>query len=246
MNASLSNRIPRIKNRLLAAMRWDVQLQVQYGFYYAGAFVALAWIALLSSIPRETLARLMPIFIMGGMNITTFYFIAGQILFEKGEGTIEALIITPMRVWEYLASKAITLTVLAMLENLLIVALTYGFGFNALLLVIGMVLLGIIYALTGFIAVARYDSINRYLIPSMGYVLLLMLPVFEILGVWQSWLFYLHPVYAPLVLLKSAFVPAEPWQIVYGVLYSMIWIGLIYGWANRTFHNFIIRKDGLK
>ena len=38
----------------------------------------------------------------------------------EGEGTLMAQVVSPLRVWEYLASKVITLTLLSLVENLLI------------------------------------------------------------------------------------------------------------------------------
>jgi fluoroquinolone transport system permease protein len=227
-------------------MRWDIQLQFQYGFYYAGAFVTVVWIMVLSQLPSANLSLVLPAFIFLGMNITTYYFIAGLILFEKGEGVLEALIVTPMRTWEYLASKAATLTLLAMLESLIIVILTYGFGFQPLFLILGMGFLGAIYTFIGFMAIARYDSINEYLMPSILFMLVLQLPVIDYFGLWQSWLFYLHPIQAPLMLIKAAFQTVEPWQIVYGLLCSLVWVGLTYRWARAAFHSFIIRKEGVR
>lgn len=232
--------------RLISAMRWDIQLQFQYGFYYAGAFVTVVWIMVLSQLPSANLSLVLPAFIFLGMNITTYYFIAGLILFEKGEGVLEALIVTPMRTWEYLASKAATLTLLAMLESLIIVILTYGFGFQPLFLILGMGFLGAIYTFIGFMAIARYDSINEYLMPSILFMLVLQLPVIDYFGLWQSWLFYLHPIQAPLMLIKAAFQTVEPWQIVYGLLCSLVWVGLTYRWARAAFHSFIIRKEGVR
>jgi hypothetical protein len=54
------------------------------------------------------------------------------ILLEKGEGTLEAQVFTLLRTWEYLASKISTLTLLALVEN--IVILLVGFRFDVLLM----------------------------------------------------------------------------------------------------------------
>lgn len=232
--------------RLLATMRWDVRLQFRYGFYYAGVFVTVVWVIILRQFPPATLNLVLPAFVLLGLNITTYYFIAGLVLFEKGEGTLEALVTTPLRVKEYLASKVVTLALLGLLENLLIVVLTYGLGFQPLLLVLGMGFTAAIYTLVGFVLIARYDSINEYMMPSVLYVALLQLPVVDYFGLWPSVLFYLHPIQAPLLLLKAAFQPVEPWQVIYGLLYSLLWSGITYRWAARAFHRFVVRTEGVR
>lgn len=175
----------------------------------------------------------MPVFILSNLLIGTFYFIAGLVLLEKGEGTLIAQIVTPLRTWEYLASKVITLTFLALMENLLIVGLGYGLNFNLLPLLVGLISATALFILIGFVAVFRFNSINEYLFPSFLYTLLFIPPFLPYLGLGESWLFYLHPLQAPLLLTKAAFQPIATWQWLYGVLYAGLWIGLFLNGADR-------------
>jgi len=232
--------------RLLATVSCDIRLQFRNGFYYAAGLVALFWMVSLSQAPAASLSWLMPPFLMSNLLINTFYFVAGLVLLEKGEATLAAQIVTPLRTWEYLASKIITLTLLSLIENLIIVAAGYGLDFNPLFLLIGIISAAAIYTLTGFISVARYDSINEYLFPSAFYTLFFTPPFLDYFGLLESWLFYLHPIQAPLLLLKAAFMPVETWQWLYGLLYSVIWIALFYLWSRRTFYRFITTAEGAR
>ncbi len=176
--------------------------------------------------------------------ITTYYFIGALILLEKGEGTLAGLVVTPLRDTEYLTAKIMSLTFLAMLESILIVVLIYGFNFKPLPLLAGMLLLGGFYTMIGFVTIARYDSINEYLLPSGVVVMLLMLPLIDYFALWESAIFYLHPVQPALVLMRAAFVSVEPWEIAYGVFGSLLWLGLSFAWAHRIFHRFVVRAAG--
>lgn len=230
--------------RLTSTIICDVRLQVRNGFYYAAGFVALFWILALNQVPVKNLDWLMPVFILSNLLIGTFYFIAGLVLLEKGEGTLIAQIVTPLRTWEYLASKVITLTFLALLENLLIVSLGYGLDFNLLPLLVGLISATALFILVGFVAVSRYDSINEYLFPSFLYTLLFIPPFLPYLGLGESWLFYLHPLQAPLLLTKAAFQPIATWQWLYGVLYAGLWIGLFFEWSRQIFTQFVVAAAG--
>ncbi|MBE7555182.1 MAG: ABC transporter permease [Anaerolineales bacterium] len=232
--------------RLSATIICDVRLQVRNGFYYAAGFVALFWVLTLSQVPVENLGGFMPVFILSNLLINTFYFIAGLVLLEKGEGTLMAQVVTPLRAWEYLASKVITLTGLSLLENLLIVGLGYGLNFNLLPLLIGMSLATTLYSLVGFVAVSRYDSINEYLFPSFLYTLVFIPPFLPYMGLGESWLFYLHPLQAPLLLTKAAFQPVTTWQWLYGLLYAGLWIGLFLGWSRQAFAQFVVAAEGAR
>ena len=231
-------------NRWSAVLRLDVRLQFRYGFFYAGVFVAVIWLAILRLIPTESLTMVLPAFLLGQALTTTFYFVAGLVSLEKGEGTLEALIVTPVGSGEYLASKIVTLTFLSVAEGLVIVFATYGFGADLLLLAPAMILLSIFYTLVGFVIISRYDSIAEYLLPSVPYTLVLNLPLIDYFELWPHAVWYLIPTQAPLLLMKAAFQPIEDWQMIYAVTYSLLAVAIGYRWAVKTFHRFVVRSIG--
>jgi fluoroquinolone transport system permease protein len=242
--------------RLRAAFGCDVRLQYRNGFYYAAAFVALFWIVglrlfpvdhlsrLLDPFPAVELSRLMPVFILSNLFVSTFYFIAGLVLLEKGEGTLKAQAVTPLRNGEYLTSKIVTLTLLAIVENLLIVGAGFGLEFDPFPLIAGTVSAAAILVLIGFVAVSRYDSINEFLFPSMLYMLAFLPPFFDDLGLWNSKISYLHPLQAPLLLTRAAFQPISAGQWLYALPCAGLWIGLFFLWSRRIFGGFVISTEG--
>lgn len=234
--------------RLVSAIQWDARLQFRNGFYYASAFVAVVLIVFLSQfkLSQETLALLLPAMLLQNVLINTFYFMAGIVLLEKGEGILEGLVVSPLRQSEYLLAKTITLTLLSIVEVLVVAIALYGFGFNLILMAMGIALMGGFFALLGFLAVARYESINTFLLPSVLMVTVLSIPLLDYFGLWQSWLVYLHPVQAPLLLMKAAFQPVSNWQLAYGVAYSLVWIGVVYVLSQRAFYRFVILKQGVR
>ena len=231
-------------HRLAATVRLDLRLQLRNGFYYAVAFVLACWFVLLSRLPAIDWGYVLPPFVFGNLVMVNFYFVAGLVLLEKGEGTLEAQVVTPLADWEYLASKTVTLAGLSLVEQLVIVWSAHGGGFAAGPLVAGIVLAAVLYTLTGFLLVARYRSINEYMFPSVLFVAILSLPMLHYFGLWDHWLLYLHPFTAPLVLLVGAFRPIPPWQWVYGVLYSGAWAGLLLLAGRRAFDRFIVAREG--
>lgn len=232
--------------RLLATIRLDVTLQFRNGFYYAAVFIAALSVLLLRRLPGDRLAWLLPLFIVNNLIINNFYFVAGLVLLEKGEGSLEAQVVTPLRSGEYLASKAITLALLSLLETVVIAGLTAGLNLDILLLGGGTVVTAIFFMLAGFIVVARYDSINEYLLPSVLYTALLVLPLLPYTGVGESWLFYLHPWQPMLLVLQAAFRPLATWQLIYSLGTGALWLAFFYHVSQRTFHRFVIRREGTR
>jgi fluoroquinolone transport system permease protein len=232
--------------RLLAALACDTRLQYRNGFYAAAAFVAGVLVLLLRWLPVGYRGWLLPPLVLTNMQINTFYFIGGLVLLEKAEGSLEAVVVTPLRPREYLASKVLSLAGLSLAEALAIVLASYGTGFDPWPLAVGVVLVAALYCLYGFLVVVRYDSINEYLFPSMVYTSVLSLPLLDYLGIWESRLFYLHPVQAPLVLLRAAFHPVATWQMAYGVLYGGLWVVPLAMLGGRAFRRFVVAKEGVR
>lgn len=233
--------------RLLAVARWDVQLQYRNGFYYASAFVAGAVIVLLWQFPKVDYGPFWPAIILENLLVNSFYFMSALVLLEKGEGTLEMQIVTPLRRSEYLVSKTLTLSLLSVIETLVIVVAISGVHFRWLPLLVGVLYLVGVLALYGFFVVARYDSISDFLLPSVLWTVGYSLPLLYYFNVWRSPLMFLHPVQAPLVLIQAAFDPGLPgWQVVYGLVYGAVWLGISYYAAQRAFYRFVIRKEGVR
>lgn len=222
-------------HRMIATLRTDARLQLRNGFYYACAFVLAIYALALSQLPGlgARLAWLVPALVLNNLAITTFYFVGGQVLLEKAEGSLSAQVVTPLRAREYLASKTITLTLLALAYNLAVVSLFTGWRISPAL-ALGLAAAAAIYTLFGVVAVARYSALNEYLIPSAGYVGALMLPVPAYALGWRHPLLYLHPIEAPLTLMRGALEPLGAGEWAYGLLYSLLWIGLAAWLARRA------------
>ena len=112
-------------NRLSSAMRWDLVNQWRQGFYVAAAFVVALWVLVLLALPGTVVDLLLPFIVFFDLSIFGFYFMAGMLFLEKGDGVLEALVVSPMRSWEYLSAKSATLALLAVLVSVAIVLMAY-------------------------------------------------------------------------------------------------------------------------
>jgi fluoroquinolone transport system permease protein len=232
--------------RLLSTARWDVSLQFRNGFYYASAFTAIVMIVLLKQLPGVDFGYWWPAIITGNLTINSFYFMAGIVLLEKGEGTLEAQIVTPLRPWEILGSKVLTLGLLSLFETLVMIVIVQGANFNWFLMVTGIALYIAMLSLYGFIVVVRYDSISEFLLPSAVWTMGFSLPLLYYFDIWRSWVMFLHPLQGILILLQAAFAVVPVWQIVYGIGYSLLWTGILMWLSLGAFHRFIVTKEGAR
>jgi fluoroquinolone transport system permease protein len=231
--------------RLAATVGTDVRLQFRNGFYYAAAFIVAMVAFLAMQLPDLDWSPWLAPIIFGNLVTATYFFIGGLVLLEKAEGTLEAQVVTPLRVSEYLGSKVVTLAALSVIENIALVALIGGFHYRFGLLALGVVCAAVIYILLGFVAVARYDSINEYLMPSVLYVWILSIPMLDYFELWTTPLMILHPLQGALVLIRAAFIPVAPVDYLSGLLSALIWIVIASMLGRRAYQRFVIRKEGV-
>jgi fluoroquinolone transport system permease protein len=64
--------------------------------------------------------------------------------------------------------------------------------------------------------------------------------------IWRSWIMFLHPLQAPLVLMQAAFETLPAWQVVYGLAYGLLWVGIAFQLAMRSFNRFVVVKQGVR
>lgn len=228
--------------RLVSSLATDVQVQFRQGFYFVSGFIVLIFTALLAQLPKGNLdlSLVVPSFLLVNFVLTTFFFVGALVLLEKSEGTLYGLVVTPLRVGEYLFAKVASLTGLATLESALVVLFVFGLPPNILPLLLGLLLLGTLFTLLGFAVIARFRSINEYLLPAGFGVMLLLLPLLESTGLVSSPLFYLHPAQPAVTLLRRAYAPVSTLELVYAVLGSLSWAALSFLWARQVFARHIV------
>ena len=238
--------------RLAAALRTDALLQARnqlYGISIAVSVLsafALAWLS-----PREQLHGTVPLTVLAFAGGSTLLYVVAMIILERADGTLSAVIVSPLRPWEYLASKVLTLSFLAVLEGALITA-------GALLLLgrtgpvalpngwiaVGLVALGVMHVLIGIILVVRYDRLLEALLPMSALALVLQLPAFYFVGASDSPLFLLVPSAMPTMLVRGAFVPLAPWEWAYALLGTGAVLAVLVPWALRAFDRHVVGRAG--
>jgi len=231
--------------RSAAVLKYDLKFQFRHGFYYVYVIVTLSYIAFLNLLPHDLRPPAAVLLVFTDPCVLGFFFIGGIVLFEKGQGVFQNLFVSPLRLRDYLLSKTLSLSLLSISAAFAIVLFTFGFNFNPLLLFAGVALSSVLFTLIGLTLVVRVETINQYLMASIAYILPLMLPLIEFLGLARSPLFYLLPAKPSLILIEGAITGGvEVYEIIYAVLALMVWIALVYIWVYRWFYRYVINRIG--
>ena len=219
--------------RLAATLQTDMRVQLRNGFYLATAFVVVCSIALLRWLPNDVAALLLPVVLLENILINTFYFVSALLLLERGEGTLAAQSVTPLRADEYLASKVTTLTALSLVESLLIATAVTGLDRRLLMMSIGIALAATLFSLSGVALIVHYESINEFIMPSVLYTAVLSLPILGYFGVGAREWYLLHPIQGSLELMNMQ-TPYMPTRLAYAIGYPLLCLIPIALWSRRA------------
>ena len=145
--------------RLLNSIKADFTFQLKHGFYTVYIVLSIAYIIILSFIPQEPVKTVLPILIYSDPAGLGLFFIGGMVLLEKEQGVLSLLYITPLKVYEYITSKVITLGLISTLVGSAISLATVGVNANYILIIVSTFLTSVFYTLAGFLIASKTSSI---------------------------------------------------------------------------------------
>lgn len=226
---------------LWSMIRWDMRLQARYGFYAVYAVLTVIFIVGLRTVGPALQTEAAVLLIVTDPTVLGFYFIAAIVLFEKEEGVLDTLVTSPLGDSGYLISKVITLSLLAVVASTLVAVFGHGNTANLSVLIGGVTLAAALFVLIGFVAVARFDSINEYFISAVGWGTVLFLPLFGYVGLIETPLFYALPAQPVLLLVEGGFRPLATWELIYAFGYLLIGNLVAFVAARSAFRRHIVR-----
>ena len=226
---------------LLSMMGWDMKLQARYGIYAVYGILTVIFVIGLRAIDPSFRTDIAILLIVTDPAILGFYFIAALVLFEKSDGVLDSVVTSPLRGTGYLLSKVLTLSLLATVVSTIVAVVGHGASTRMLILIGGVLVSAPFFVLVGFVAVARFDSINEYFLSAVLWGTVLFVPIFEFLGIVSSPLFYVLPAKPVFILVEAGFRSTASWKLVYAVGYLLVANTVAYYWARKSFRNHIVR-----
>lgn len=222
-------------------IRWDLTVQARYQILTALFAVMIVYLLLFWLVPGIRYDELLITLIFSDPALLGLTFIGALVLFEKGENTLDALVLTPIRDWQYIWSKALSLTLSATIAGVILAGVGHGWNYNYPVFITGLFLTSVFFILIGFVMVARVSSLNEYIIRLALLMIPVSLPLLNLFGLTDYLLWYLMPTQASLLLFQfSLGMEVLPWQMVYAYAYLLLAILMAYGLARRAYHRNII------
>ncbi|GAA0182331.1 hypothetical protein SH2C18_47270 [Clostridium sediminicola] len=226
--------------RLVNAIKNDIKFQYRQGFFFIYILITLFYIIILSRLAQSILKFAVPLVIFSDPSVLGLFFIGGLIMLEKSQGIINYIVVTPLKTEEYMLSKLISLTLIAVIAGTFITIVTYGFYVNWLLLILVIILTSIFFTLCGFLISANCNTLNQYFIKMIPWMLLLIIPCFSIFGFKYSYIFTVLPSVSILRLFLGTFNGINIFEAFILILYLCIINYCFFNIVKKIFENKVI------
>lgn len=167
---------------------------------------------------------------------------------EKSQGILNNLFITPIRIHEYIISKMVSLTMLAMISSSIIAIPVITSGLKPLPFLIGVLLTSLLSSLLGLILGVRVKSVNGYILMAIPCIIVFILPILEFAVPSLSLPLWIVPTKPSLFLVKYAMGLGPEknalTQTAFSVFMLCTWISAAYLWASKWFQKYVVNKIG--
>ncbi len=228
---------------LFRLVYWDLKLQARNGIITVAIIIAVIYTGLFLLFGLKNNDKILVAILFSDPTFLGYIFTGVLVLFEKNANTLQALVVTPVKIWQYLFSKAISLTFIALIICFAMVFASHGFQFNYLLFIAATFLSSVLFIFLGFLGVAKVKTFNQYILVIPFFFLPLILPFLNFFEITHSYWLYLIPTQASFILFQAAFEKIKTIEIVYAFIYLLLFIGITYYFSKRLFLKHIIKGE---
>ncbi len=231
----------------------EIKRLQRYNILSASAVVALLWIGVLYLTELPDITFIFPMLIYVDATSMAILMVGVTIFFEKQEGSLHTLLVTPISKLDYLlnksiitvASSVITLTILY-----LYVVIFKEIDMSFLGLLGAVILVALFHSLVGFLLTYNSRDFTALLINMMKYMFIFMIPVLlEYMQIIQQdiveAILYIAPTKAAMILLYAPAGETELWEIVYALGYLGIGSIILFIFVLKRFEQFAVSESGV-
>lgn len=231
-------------SRLFAAMALESRLVLRYGIVAVTVALGLLWTVLLLAAPVESAGTVAVHLLFLDTAVFGALFAAALLLFERSEGTRQALAVSPMRSLEAVFARLTVLTALALLMAVPMVAAATRDRIGDLPHTLPPVLAGV--ALTSLLLLAlclaagarARDFSGVLLLAPLIAAPLIIVPLVHMSGILEHPLLYLVPSTVGADLIRSGADPASvdsgALTLGLGTVYALAWAVAVVVMAHRA------------
>lgn len=237
----------------LVLLLGEMQRLQRYNIITASAVVALLWIGVLYLTEIPDITFIFPLLLFVDTTSMAMLMVGATIFFEKQEGSLRTLLVTPINKFDYLMTKSIV-TILSSVITLVILYL-YAVNFKELSLnffgLLGSVILvSLFHSLVGFLLTYNSRDFTGLLVNMFKYVFVFMFPtILEYINIIRHDLvekiLYIAPTRAAMLLLYAPTGEIALWELIYALAYMGFGSIILFVIALKQFNQFAAKESGV-
>lgn len=171
----------------------DFRLLQRYNIIKVSILVTAIYMALFYWLRElEEAEKILVLIIFNDPALIGFLFAGVMVLFERNENTLQALSVTPLRKGQYILSKSLALSLIATACCFAMAIAAMGSRFNFIHFGMASMLTTLMFSFLGFMMVAGEKGFNRFILKTLGIILVLALPFLGFFGLspreWFLWI----------------------------------------------------------
>ena len=177
--------------RLKALLSGDIKFQYKYGFYFLYLLFSVLYIGLLLALPRNWREKTAILMILTDPAAMGIFFMGAIVLLEKSERVLDTIAISPVKPFEYVASKLISIALISTAAGI-VIRLSSSTD-NIFLPAAAIFLTSCLFSSIGLMVASRVNTLNRFFIAVIPVELFVFVPaVAYLFGYERQWLLF-HP-----------------------------------------------------
>ena len=152
----------------------DIHFQWKYGFYFIYFILTVLYVCGIAALPEHWKTDIASIMIYSDPAAMGLFFMGAIVLLEKSQKVLNAMVISPVKISEYILSKTVALIAISTVIALILGVVS---GSNHLLgIAVGTALTSAIFTMLGIIAATKISNLNQFLIVIMPIEIICFVP----------------------------------------------------------------------
>ena len=227
---------------MLKLVLYDLNIQWRSGYWTVYSVIGLLYIIVLLNIPLSVRADVAIWLIYMDTSVLGLTFVGALVLFERQQGVLQSISVTPLRLNIYILSKVFSLTILSSVVSSLIWIIPIMTLKGYPVIFTGVVLASVVFTIFGLGFSAGVVSFNQYLARIFLGSMIFSLPVIPFLLFQEmKWLIF-FPTNSVLDLFLSISKGYFTFVQAADILLLIFWIFVMMKFAQRQFrkHNLFL------
>lgn len=242
-------------HRIKSLIQGELKRLYKYKVTQVSLLVAMIWMVVLYFVEGEIFNQLLPTLILVDATMMSLLYIGSVMFFEKKEGTMSTMLVSPVTHHEMIGSKVIAHTIHNCFSTGLIIivfVLLKDVQINYFLIIPSIILATFYHAVLGLYISFHQKNFTNLLMSIMSISIVLLIPsilyAINILqgDVWK-YLLLINPIHASQIIISQSFILVNiDWTFAFSFIYLLSTLYIIYQYlVIKQFKKYAINMSGV-